>query len=228
MKTIGIIGGMSFESTVVYYRIINAEIARRLGGLHSAKIILSSLDFAEIEILQRENKWDEAAEILSARAKNLQNAGADFIIIATNTMHKLAPQIRAAITIPLLHIAEPTIEKLKKDNIKKVALIGTKFTMEENFYKEKLKEAGLEVFIPDEDERKIIHEVIFKELCLGKVKKSSEEKYQKIINDLKARGAQAVILGCTEICMLLKNASLPLYDTTLLHALAAADKALEI
>ncbi len=222
MKTIGILGGMSWESTALYYQIINKEVAAQMGGLHSAKIILHSVDFEEIKNLQYKGEWDKAGNILAAHAKNLQNSGADFIVIATNTMHKVAPQIEKNITIPVLHIATATALQLKKDKIKRVGLLGTKFTMEQSFYTDMLKTHSILPLVPDEEERQVVHDIIYKELCHGIIKKESEEKYQKTINNLKAAGAQAVILGCTEICMLVKQSALPLYDTTLLHARAAA------
>ncbi|MDR0291717.1 MAG: aspartate/glutamate racemase family protein [Elusimicrobium sp.] len=227
MKTIGVLGGMSFESTIYYYRIINEEVNRRLGGLHSAKIMLSSLEFEEIRQLQQKNDWGKAAEILGSHAKKLQTAGAELIIVTTNTMHKIAREIAAAVTIPLLHIAAPTAAVIKKDGLKTVALIGTKFTMEHDFYTGYLEKEGLKVITPDEESRNIIHDIIFDELCKGIIKDESRKKYEKIINDLKRAGAQCVILGCTEICMLINKAELPVYDTTKIHALAAADAALK-
>ncbi|MCL2888786.1 MAG: aspartate/glutamate racemase family protein [Elusimicrobia bacterium] len=227
MKTIGILGGMSYESTAFYYKIINEEVNRRLGGLHSAKILLSSVDFDEIKKMQNDGNWTEAAAVLSAEAKKLQNAGADFIIISTNTMHKVAPEIAQNISVPLLHIAGPTARKIKEDGLKKIGLLGTKFTMEHNFYTDILRREGLEILTPDAAQRETVHNIIFDELCKGVVKNSSRKKYLEIIDSLKERGAEGVILGCTEICMLLKTASLPLYDTTAIHAKEAAHEALK-
>lgn len=224
------LGGMSWESTATYYKMLNEEIRNRLGGLHSAKIIMSSVDFEEIEKFQHSALWDETAVILSQEAKAIEDAKADFLIICTNTMHKVAPQIEANIHIPLLHIADATAQKLLKDGIKKVALLGTKFTMTEDFYKGRLTEKfGIEVIIPNKDEQDIIHDVIYKELCLGKCNRKSRDTYIKIIKRLEQeQEAQGVILGCTEISMLIKQGYLdiPMYDTTLIHAQAAVDKAL--
>ena len=218
---------MSYESTAFYYKIINEEVNRRLGGLHSAKILLSSVDFDEIKKMQNDGNWTEAAAVLSAEAKKLQNAGADFIIISTNTMHKVAPEIAQNISVPLLHIAGPTARKIKEDGLKKIGLLGTKFTMEHNFYTDILRREGLEILTPDAAQRETVHNIIFDELCKGVVKNSSRKKYLEIIDSLKERGAEGVILGCTEICMLLKTASLPLYDTTAIHAKEAAHEALK-
>jgi aspartate racemase len=230
MKKIGMLGGMSWESTATYYKMLNEEIKKRLGGLHSAKIILSSVNFEEIEKFQHSALWDETAKILSSEAKAVQDAKADFLIICTNTMHKVASEIESNIDIPILHIADATAQKLLNDGIQKVALLGTKFTMEEDFYKGRLSEKfGIEVVIPNEQERNIIHEVIYKELCLGKCNKTSRDEYIKIIKRLEdEQEAQAVILGCTEISMLIKQGyiDIPMYDTTLIHAQAAVDKAL--
>lgn len=225
------LGGMSWESTSTYYKMLNEEIKKRLGGLHSAKIIMSSVDFEEIEKFQHSALWDETAKILSQEAKAVQDAKADFLMICTNTMHKVAPQIEQNIDIPILHIADATAQKLVDDGIKKVALLGTKFTMEEDFYKGRLTDKfGIEVVIPKEEERDIIHEIIYKELCLGKVTRPSRDAYIKIIKRLEEENeAQAVILGCTEISMLIKQGyiDIPMYDTTLIHAQAAVDLALD-
>ncbi len=230
MKKIGMLGGMSWESTLTYYKLINEEIKNRLGGLHSAKIILSSVDFEEIEKFQHSALWDETAKILSAEAKAVQDAKADFLIICTNTMHKVVPQIKENIDIPILHIADCTGKVLQKDGIKKVALLGTKFTMTEAFYKDRIEEKfGIEVITPNEKEQDIIHDVIYKELCLGKCNRSSRDKYIKIIKRLEEESeAQGVILGCTEISMLIKQGyvDIPIYDTTKLHVLSAVDEAL--
>ena len=231
MKKIGMLGGMSWESTATYYKLLNEEIKSRLGGLHSAKIILSSVDFDEIEKFQHSALWEETARILSYEAKAIENANADFLLICTNTMHKVAPQIEENINIPILHIADATGEALKKDKIKKVALLGTKFTMTEDFYKNRIEEKfGIEVVTPNEIEQDIVHEVIYKELCLGKCNKKSRDEYIKIIKRLeKENEAQGVILGCTEISMLIKQGyvDIPIYDTTKLHVLSAVDYALK-
>lgn len=231
MKTIGLIGGMSWESTSTYYRMINEGIKARLGGLHSAKLCLYSVDFDEIEKLQHSGDWDSTAEILSRAASGLEAAGADFLIICTNTMHKVAPQIEQSINIPLLHIADATAEKVIFEGIKSVGLLGTKFTMEQEFYKGRLENRyGLKVHIPDEPDREIVHDIIYNELCLGKIEKKSRDQYLRIIGKLATEGAEAVILGCTEIALLVDQAqtSVPLFDTTRLHAESAVNLALEM
>jgi len=229
MKKIGMLGGMSWESTHTYYKIINEKVKEKLGGLHSAKIVLSSVDFDEIEKYQHQGNWDKTAEILSTEAVFLEQAQADFLLICTNTMHKVAPQIESNINIPILHIADATAEELKKDGITKVALLGTKFTMVEDFYKKRvIDNFGIDVVVPNEKEQDIVHDIIYKELCLGEIKNSSRAEYVKIINRLfKEEKAQAVILGCTEIAMLIKkdDVEIPLYDTTLIHATAAVKEA---
>lgn len=229
MKTIGLIGGMSWESTATYYKIINEEIKANLGGLHSAKILLFSVDFAEIEELQAKGEWERAGRILAGVAKNLEVAGADFIAICTNTMHKVEPQISANLQIPILHIATATADELKAQNIDKTILLGTKYTMAQDFYKEKLIEQGIEVFIPNENEIEFINSVIFNELCLGKILSSSKEKFLKIIDRLANLGAKSVILGCTEIGLLINQSDLNLivFDTTIIHAKKAAQIAIE-
>lgn len=229
MKTIGLIGGMSWESTIPYYRQINQRIKQQLGGLHSAKIILYSVDFAEIEALQRSGDWDKAGELLAHAAVKLQAAGADCLVLCTNTMHKVAAAIEAAVAIPLLHIADATAEAIQSAGIKKVALLGTRFTMEQDFYKQRLIDGyGLEVLVPDEEGRTLVHQVIYQELCLGLVNDSSRLQYQQIMADLVTQGAEAIILGCTEIGLLVsaKDSSVPLFDTTALHAQKAAEWAL--
>lgn len=228
MKTIGLIGGMSWESTVTYYQVINTVVKEQLGGLHSAKCLLFSVDFEEIEACQARGQWEKSGEILLEAAKNLEKAGADFIVICTNTMHKVVPQIRAGIKIPILHIAEATAKELKQHQIKKVALLGTKYTMQQDFYKEKLIEAGLEVIIPDQDGIDKINSVIYEELCLGKVYETSKKAFLSIIQQLAAKGAQGVILGCTEIGLLVgqEDTNIPLFDTTLIHATTAALEAI--
>ena len=225
MKTIGLIGGMSWESTVSYYQLINETIKEKLGGLHSAKILLYSVDFAEIERYQASGDWDKSAEVLSQIAHNLEQAGADFIVICTNTMHKVAPQIQKTISIPILHIAQATADTLLENGIKKVGLLGTKYTMTQEFYKEKLLEAGLEVVIPDQAGVEEVNRIIYDELCLGQIEESSKQAYLTIIDDLKNAGAEAVILGCTEIGLLVKqeDTDMSLFDTTEIHALRAAE-----
>ena len=228
MKTIGLIGGMSWESTVTYYKIINETVKERLGGFHSGKILLYSVDFAEIEECQAKGEWEKSAEILSEAAENLEKAGADFIVICTNTMHKVAGKIQENIKIPVIHIADATAHKLKQDGILKTALLGTKYTMTQDFYKEKLRENGIEVLIPEEKDIEIVNHVIYEELCLGKILDSSRKEYIRIIDGLKEKGAQGVILGCTEIGLLIsqQDSPLPVYDTTEIHALSACEKAL--
>ena len=229
MKTIGLIGGMSWESSSEYYRIINEEIKFRLGGFHSAKCILYSVDFEEIEICQRDGEWEKSAQILLHVAKSLELAGADFIAICTNTMHKVYNEIQAGISIPLLHIADITAEKIVSNGIKKVGLLGTRYTMEEDFYKSRIEAKGINVIVPKETDRIAINKVIYEELCLGKVVEESRIRYRKIIEDLIEQGADGIILGCTEIGLLVKaeDSKVPLYDTTLLHAMGAVNFALE-
>ena len=229
MKTIGIIGGMSWESTITYYETINEEVIRKLGGFHSAKILMYSVDFAELEENMEKGYWQGNAVILTDAATRLEKAGADFIIIATNTMHKLVPDIEKEISIPILHIADATADAIKRKGIKKIGLLGTRFTMTQDFIKERLSRAGLEVMVPDERDMEIVDNVIFNELCLGKVLDSSRDEYKRIIDEMKDKGAEGVILGCTEIGMLIKDedSSLPAFDTTILHATAAADEALK-
>ena len=229
MKTIGLLGGMSWESTVGYYRGINEGIKKSLGGLHSAKIAMYSVDFDPIEKLQHEGDWEGTAKILVEAAKNVQSAGADFLLICTNTMHKVAPQIEEGIDIPLIHIADATAEFLLKKGIKTVGLLGTAFTMEQDFYKGRLiKNYGLRVLIPNETDRQIVHNVIYKELCLGEIHPDSKIEYLRIIEALAAQGAEAVILGCTEIGMLVNQADteVMLVDTTYVHAQKAVESAI--
>ena len=229
MKTIGLIGGMSWESSIEYYRIINETVRDRLGGLHSAKSIMVSVNFAEIEILQREGKWDEAASILITAAQGIERGGGDFVVICTNTMHKLADEVEQHIQIPLLHIADATARRIKSEGLSKVGLLGTRFTMEEAFYKDRLIEKhGLEVVIPNESEREIVHRVIYDELCLGEIRQASREHYVRIMEHLVEHGAKGIILGCTEISLLVdrEDSSVPLFDTTQVHAEAAVDYAL--
>ena len=230
MKTIGLIGGMSWESTANYYRDINERVKQRLGGLHSARILLYSVDFQEIERLQHQGRWDEAGEQLGDIARRLEGAGADVVALCTNTMHKVAPAIEAALRVPFLHIADPTAQAVKQAGIGRIGLLGTRFTMEEDFYRGRLAQKhGLEVIVPDAAERDIVHRVIYDELCLGKVEGSSRQAYLEIIAHLVERGAEGVILGCTEIAMLVSPADspVPLFDTTQLHAVSAVDFALQ-
>ncbi len=229
MKTIGLLGGMSWESSLEYYRLINQIVKARLGGLHSAQCLLWSFDFAEIEALQMAGDWMGAAQKMVAAAQALERGGADGLVICTNTMHKLAPDVQSAINIPLLHIADATAEKVCADGLNTIGLLGTRFTMEHDFYKGRLIDNfGLKVITPNDADRTIIHDVIYHELVLGTIRDESRHEYLRIMDDLAARGAQGVILGCTEITLLVKpeHTAIRLYDTTLLHALAAVDWAL--
>lgn len=229
MKTIGLLGGMSWESTADYYKAINLGIKNSLGQLHSAKIILNSVDFAPIEKLQHQGDWQTLAEQLSEAALNIEAAGADFLLICTNTMHKVAPEIESTINIPLLHIADATAEALKMENILKVGLLGTAFTMEEAFYKGRLIEKfGIDVITPSKNDRKIVHDVIYQELCLGQINEPSKKQYLRIIQDLYEQGAEAIILGCTEIGMLIKqqDTKVKIFDTTEIHAAKAVQYAI--
>jgi len=229
MKTIGLLGGMSWESTLGYYRAINEGVKKSLGGLHSAKIAMFSVDFAPIEKLQQAGDWEGTAKILSKAARNVELAGADFLIICTNTMHKVVPEIQKAIGIPVLHIADATAEILVSEGIKSVGLLGTAFTMEEEFYKGRLiKNYGLNVLVPNNNDRQIVHNIIYQELCLGKIDSSSKAEYIRIIDALTAQGAEAVILGCTEIGMLVNQSDtkVRLLDTTVIHAEKAVQLAI--
>ena len=229
MKCIGLLGGMSWESTVSYYQALNRGVRAKLGGLHSARVLLNSVDFAAIERLQHAGDWPATARLLAAEARKLQDGGADFLLIGTNTMHKVAPEIEAAIDIPLLHIADATAAKLRADGITRVGLLGTRFTMEQDFYKGRLQDRfGLAVLVPDEAGRERVHRIIYDELCLGEIRESSRAEYLAIIAGLAAAGAEAVILGCTEIALLVGDAraAVPLYDTTAIHAEAAVALAL--
>ncbi|MGL5092695.1 MAG: aspartate/glutamate racemase family protein [Aeromonas sobria] len=231
MKCIGLLGGMSWESTVSYYQALNRGVRTQLGGLHSARVLLNSVDFAEIERLQHTGDWPATARLLAAEARKLQDGGADFLLIGTNTMHKVAPEIEAAIDIPLLHIADATAAKLRADGVTRVGLLGTRFTMEQDFYKGRLQERfGLAVLVPDEAGRERVHRIIYDELCLGEIRESSRAEYLAIIEGLAAAGAEAVILGCTEIALLVGDAraAVPLYDTTAIHAEAAVALALSL
>ena len=224
LKTIGLIGGMSWESTVTYYKIINETVKEKLGGLHSAKCILYSVDFQEIEECQASGNWEKSGEILGEAAYNLEKAGADFIVICTNTMHKVVNQIKEKISIPILHIAEMTAEKILEKGLKNIALLGTKYTMEQDFYKSKLIEKGINVIIPDKNDIEIINEVIYDELCLGTINSDSKKKFLEIVDKLRSKGAEGIILGCTEIGLLIKNedTDVPLFDTAIIHAEQAA------
>ena len=224
LKTIGLIGGMSWESTVTYYKIINEVIKEKLGGLHSAKCVLYSVDFQEIEECQANGNWEKSGEILGEAAYNLEKAGADFIVICTNTMHKVVNQIKEKISIPILHIAEMTAEKILEKGLKNIALLGTKYTMEQDFYKSKLIEKGINVIIPDKNDIEIINNVIYDELCLGTINSNSKKKFLEIVDKLRNKGAEGIILGCTEIGLLIKNADtdVPLFDTAIIHAEQAA------
>ena len=224
LKTIGLIGGMSWESTVTYYKIINEVIKEKLGGLHSAKCVLYSLDFQEIEECQANGNWQKSGEILGEAANNLEKAGADFIVICTNTMHKVVNQIKEKISIPILHIAEMTAEKILEKGLKNIALLGTKYTMEQDFYKSKLIEKGINVIIPDKNDIETINEVIYDELCLGTINFNSKKKFLEIVDKLRSKGAEGIILGCTEIGLLIKNedTDVPLFDTAIIHAEQAA------
>ena len=224
LKTIGLIGGMSWESTVTYYKIINETVKEKLGGLHSAKCILYSIDFQEIEECQANGNWEKSGEILGEAANNLEKAGADFIVICTNTMHKVINQIKEKISIPILHIAEMTAEKILEKGLKNIALLGTKYTMEQDFYKSKLIEKGINVIIPDKNDIEIINKVIYDELCLGIINSNSKKKFLEIVDKLRSKGAEGIILGCTEIGLLIKNedTDVPLFDTAVIHAEEAA------
>ncbi len=229
MKRIGLLGGMSWESTALYYSHINELVKEKLGGLHSAKIAMVSVDFQEIEVLQHAGQWDATGEILSTAAKQVENAGADFLLICTNTMHKVAPQIEAAMDIPLLHIADATANRIKAEGIQNIGLMGTSFTMEENFYAGRLRdEHNLNVILPSKEDREIVHRVIYEELVVGVVRDESRQEYLRIMEALRAQGAEGVIEGCTEIVMLVQqeHTDIPLFDTTSIHAEAAVEMAL--
>jgi len=229
MKTIGLIGGMSWESTVTYYELVNETVKKELGGLHSAKLLLYSVDFAEIEECQAKGAWDKSAQILAAAAKNLETAGADFIVICTNTMHKVAPVIQKQIEIPIVHIADATADALIEAGVDKVALLGTKYTMTQDFYKERLVAKGITVIIPDEADVELVSSVIYDELCLGVISDASREQYRQIIEKMAQKGAKGVILGCTEIGLLIhqKDSVLPVFDTAQIHAKRAAMLAMD-
>lgn len=228
MKTIGLIGGMSWESSIEYYRIINEATRSKLGGLHSAKSVMYSVDFAEVEALQHQERWQEAVDLMVSAAQSIERAGADFVVLCTNTMHKLAGEIEVNIQVPLLHIADATAEKIQSRGVQKVGLLGTRFTMEQEFYRGRLIDKhGLEVLIPNEDERAVVHRVIYEELCLGIINLESRKQYVEIMNRLVASGAKGIILGCTEIELLVQagDTTVELFPTTRIHAEAAVDKA---
>lgn len=229
MKTIGLIGGMSWESTITYYQIINTVVKERLGGLHSARCILYSVEFDEIERCQSSGDWERAGAILAQAAAALERAGADFIVICTNTMHKVAGQVRSAVSVPLLHIAQVTAAELRRQGVERVALLGTRYTMEQDFYKSVIADGGIEVLVPGEEARALVNAVIFDELCRGIISESSRRAFLDIIAELAGQGAQGVILGCTEIGLLVRqeDTPVPLFDTTLIHAARAALDALE-
>ena len=228
MKTIGLIGGMSWESSVEYYRIINEEVKNRLGGLHSAKCLLYSVDFEEIEHYQAEGEWEKAGSLLGDVAQSLEKGGADFIVICTNTMHKVIGYMEEKINIPILHIADATADQIIGSNIQRVGLLGTKYTMEQDFYKSRIESKGINVIVPNQTEREMINKIIYEELCLGDIRQTSRDYYKKVIKSLVDSGAEGIILGCTEIGLLVKqgDSEVPLFDTTVIHAIASVDKAL--
>lgn len=230
MKTIGLLGGMSWESTALYYRLINEGVRRHLGGLHSARIAMVSVDFHPIEVLQHNGEWDRTAQLLAEDARRIEAAGADFLLICTNTMHKVAPQVEAAIDIPLLHLADVTADRVKERRMNTIGLLGTNFTMEQDFYKGRLTDKhGLKVVVPSKADRQIVHRIIYDELCAGVVKEGSRKEYLRIMEKMRADGAEGIIEGCTEIVMLVQQAhtDIPLFDTTAIHAEAAVKMALE-
>lgn len=229
MKVIGLIGGMSWESTVTYYQVINRVVSEQLGGLHSARIVLYSVDFDEIEHCQSSGDWGRSAEILAEAARALERAGADMVLICTNTMHKVAGEVAAAVSVPLLHIADMTADELDYAGIATVGLLGTRYTMEQDFYTGVLEKRGIAILTSDEKDRELVNRVIFDELCLGEIRDDSRAEFLRVIDDLAVRGAQGVILGCTEIGLLVhpEDTDVPLFDTTLIHARGAALKALE-
>ncbi|GAB3055575.1 aspartate/glutamate racemase family protein [Salinicoccus sesuvii] len=229
MKVIGLIGGMSWESSVEYYRLINEEVRHRLGGLHSAKCLLYSVDFEEIERCQALGEWQQAGHILADAAESLEQGGADFIVICTNTMHKVIDEIESRVGIPVLHIADATATQINSHGVTSVGLLGTRYTMEQDFYKQRLISSGIDVVIPEEAERATINEVIFEELCMGKIEQASREYYKQVIENLIEAGAEGIILGCTEIGLLVKpeDATVPIFDTTYIHAVEAVEWALK-
>ncbi|MEU9802869.1 aspartate/glutamate racemase family protein [Streptomyces sp. NPDC051000] len=228
MKTIGLLGGMSWESTAEYYRLLNEFTRERLGGLHSARCVLYSVDFAEIEQLQARGRWDEAGEVLAAAARSVEAAGADLVLMCTNTMHKVADQVLAAVSIPLLHLADATADAVRAQGLHRVGLLGTAFTMEQDFYRGRLAAAGLDVYVPDAEGRALVHRVIYEELCLGVVREESRTAYREVIGDLVAAGAEGIVLGCTEIELLVgaEDSPVPVFPTARIHAAAAVRAAL--
>ncbi len=229
MKTIGLLGGMSWESTAEYYRLLNEFTRERLGGLHSARCVLYSVDFAEIEQLQVQGRWDEAGEVLASAARSLEAAGADLVLLCTNTMHKVADQVQAAVSVPLLHLADATAEAVRAQGLRRVGLLGTAFTMEQDFYRGRLAAGGLDVSVPDADGRALVHRVIYEELCLGVVREESRTAYREVIASLVAAGAEGIVLGCTEIELLVgtEDSPVPVFPTARIHAAAAVDAALD-
>jgi aspartate racemase len=225
VKRIGLLGGMSWESTLEYYRLINRLVSERLGGLHSADCVLRSVDFAEVEVMQREGRWSEAGSLLAREAQGLERAGAELLVLCTNTMHKLAAEIELAITIPFVHIADTTAAAVRGDGLERVGLLATAYTMEQEFYVGRLRDHGLDVLVPAQADRRIVHDVIYRELCLGIVREDSRESYRRIMAGLADRGAQGILLGCTEIDLLVgpEDAPVPVYDTTYLHAQRAVE-----
>ncbi|TMO65024.1 aspartate/glutamate racemase family protein [Pseudoalteromonas aurantia] len=228
MKTVGLIGGMSWESTASYYRIINQRVKTRLGGLHSAKIVLNSVDFAEVAAMQQAGDWQLSAELLKSSARSLEAAGAQCIMICTNTMHKVADEVAATVSLPLIHIVDATAQVLIGKGVSKVALLGTRFTMSEPFYKTRLEQRGVDVVVPTDNEQTVIHDIIYQQLCLGDIREDSKQQYLDIINSLQHQGAQGVVLGCTEIGLLIsqQDTDIPLFDTAEIHANAAVEFAL--
>jgi aspartate racemase len=225
VKTIGLLGGMSWESTVPYYQTINRVVGERLGGLHSAEILLYSVDFHEIEQLQQAGRWEESGELLSNAARALQSAGAEFLVLCTNTMHRVAPQVETHVSIPLLHIADATAERISFAGLRRVGLLGTRFTMEQEFYRGRLEERyGLEVAVPSEEDRESVHRIIYGELCRGQILERSRAEYRRVVSELVARGCEGVILGCTEVGLLLRSSDVqvPIFDTAQIHAEKAA------
>lgn len=230
MKTIGLLGGMSWESTALYYRWINEEAQRNLGALHSAPIVMSSVDFHEVEALQRQGDWHQAGALLAEQARRIQMAGAELLLICTNTMHKVADQVEAAIDIPLLHIADATAQRIRESGMQTVGLLGTKFTMEQDFYRGRLEQHGLRVLTPGRDDRNLVHTIIYEELCQGRIVDTSRSRVLRIVDELYSAGAQGIIEGCTEIVLLVQeqHTDVPLFDTTAIHATAAVAQALAL
>lgn len=228
MRTIGLLGGMSWESTAEYYRLLNEGVRGRLGGLHSARLILASVDFAEVETMQSEGRWDDAAALLAGLARGVESAGADLLLICTNTMHKVADEVQAAVGIPLLHLADATGYAVRRAGLARVGLLGTAFTMEQAFYRDRLASHGIEVLVPHREQRELVHRVIYDELCVGEVREESRTAYLAVLDDLVARGAEGIVLGCTEIELLVReqDTDVPIFPTTRLHVEAALDQAL--